>query len=159
MKKLNNKGFSLVELIIVIAIMAVLIGVLAPQFLRYVERSRRQTDETAIEELRKSVEIGLGTEAIATEISTALATASPYVITIDTAGATNPGTLTVPTTLMQGEVSSSVGLDLDFTSNAYTQAATGTVSVEIINNATGDGFEVQAWGLDQGNPPARTRLD
>lgn len=39
-KKLNNKGFSLVELIIVIAIMAVLIGVLAPQYLKYVERSR-----------------------------------------------------------------------------------------------------------------------
>ena len=43
-KKLNNKGFSLVELIIVIAIMAVLIGVLAPQYLRYVERSRNSTD-------------------------------------------------------------------------------------------------------------------
>lgn len=44
MKKMNNKGFSLVELIIVIAIMAVLIGVMAPQFLRYVEQSRRSTD-------------------------------------------------------------------------------------------------------------------
>ena len=29
-KKLGNKGFSLVELIVVIAIMAVLVGVLAP---------------------------------------------------------------------------------------------------------------------------------
>ncbi len=43
-KKLNNKGFSLVELIIVIAIMAVLVGVLAPQFIKYVEQSRRSTD-------------------------------------------------------------------------------------------------------------------
>ena len=39
-KKLNNKGFSLIELIIVVAIMAVLIGVLAPQYLKYVEKSR-----------------------------------------------------------------------------------------------------------------------
>lgn len=31
-KKMNNKGFSLVELIIVIAIMAVLMVVLAPSF-------------------------------------------------------------------------------------------------------------------------------
>ncbi len=43
-KKMNNKGFSLVELIIVIAIMAVLVGVLAPQFMKYVERSRKSTD-------------------------------------------------------------------------------------------------------------------
>ena len=43
-KSLTNKGFSLVELIIVIAIMAVLVGVLAPQFLKYVEQSRRSTD-------------------------------------------------------------------------------------------------------------------
>lgn len=42
--KLNNKGFSLVELIIVIAIMAVLIGVLAPQYIKYVERSRESAD-------------------------------------------------------------------------------------------------------------------
>lgn len=44
MKKTNNKGFSLVELIVVIAIMAVLVGVLAPTFLRYVEDSRRAKD-------------------------------------------------------------------------------------------------------------------
>lgn len=43
-KSLNNKGFSLVELIIVIAIMAVLIGVLAPQYIKYVEKSRESAD-------------------------------------------------------------------------------------------------------------------
>ena len=34
-KKMDNRGFSLVELIIVIAIMAVLIVALAPQYLKY----------------------------------------------------------------------------------------------------------------------------
>lgn len=43
-KQKNNKGFSLVELIIVIAIMAVLVGVLAPQLIKYVEKSREATD-------------------------------------------------------------------------------------------------------------------
>ena len=51
-KKLNNKGFSLVELIIVIAIMAVLVGVLAPQFTKYVGQAETSADESNIELLR-----------------------------------------------------------------------------------------------------------
>lgn len=43
-RHLANKGFSLVELIIVMAIMAVLIGVLVPTYLKYVERTKRTTD-------------------------------------------------------------------------------------------------------------------
>jgi len=56
MKKMNNKGFSLVELIIVIAIMAILVGVLAPQFIKYVEQSRESTDISSIDEVKKAAE-------------------------------------------------------------------------------------------------------
>ena len=47
----NNKGFSLVELIIVIAIMAVLVAVLAPQYTKYVEKSRVSTDISAADSI------------------------------------------------------------------------------------------------------------
>lgn len=57
MKKMNNKGFSLVELIIVIAIMAVLIVVLAPQYLKYVEKSRNSTDVTNATEIVSALQI------------------------------------------------------------------------------------------------------
>lgn len=46
----NKKGFSLVELIIVIAIMVALIAVMAPQFVRYVQQSREATLQQAAEE-------------------------------------------------------------------------------------------------------------
>lgn len=55
-KKMNNKGFSLVELIVVIAIMAVLVGVLAPQFIKYVEKSRESTDITNLDSIKTVVE-------------------------------------------------------------------------------------------------------
>lgn len=54
MKK-NNTGFSLVELIIVIAIMAVLVGVLAPQFIKYVEQARRGTDIQNAEQIKIAI--------------------------------------------------------------------------------------------------------
>lgn len=48
MMKKNNSGFSLVELIIVVAIMAVLVGVMAPQFVKYLERTKYTRDCSAI---------------------------------------------------------------------------------------------------------------
>ena len=45
MKK--NKGFSLVELIIVIAIMAILAAAIAPALIRYIDKSRKADDVTA----------------------------------------------------------------------------------------------------------------
>ncbi len=55
MKKTNNKGFSLVELIIVVAIMAVLVGVLAPQYIKYLDKSKKGVDEQMADNLRQAM--------------------------------------------------------------------------------------------------------
>jgi type IV pilus assembly protein PilA len=69
MKK-NNKGFSLVELIIVIAIMAVLVGVLAPQFIKYVEQSRRSRDIQTAAEIREACLADIADDKISAAVST-----------------------------------------------------------------------------------------
>ena len=61
-KRKNNKGFSLVELIVVVAIMAVLIGVLVPTLVRNVEKSKKQKDISTVEEVRNQLTIGLADE-------------------------------------------------------------------------------------------------
>lgn len=52
-----NKGFSLIELIIVVAIMAILVAVLAPQYIKYVEKSRQTRDQRMADEIRKACDV------------------------------------------------------------------------------------------------------
>ncbi len=63
MKK-NNKGFSLVELIIVIAIMAILAGAIAPALIRYIDKSRRSNDVKAAKTIDTTMSTALGNEKI-----------------------------------------------------------------------------------------------
>lgn len=57
----ENKGFSLVELIIVVAIMAVLVGVLAPNLIRYIESSREGADISTINQVHSSLAQSIAT--------------------------------------------------------------------------------------------------
>ena len=86
-KSLNNKGFSLVELIIVIAIMAVLIGVLAPQYLGYVKNSKIYTDLQNAESLATQIAV---VAADAEAGTTAVTLSSSYAAVTDVTGLVEP---------------------------------------------------------------------
>lgn len=56
-RKKDNKGFTLVELVIVVAILAILVGILAPQYTKYVEKSRKAADVSNMDEIVKAVQV------------------------------------------------------------------------------------------------------
>ena len=68
--KKNNKGFTLIELIVVIAIIAVLAAILAPQYLRYVEKSRVSADQSTANELVNVVKTACADEELYSKLST-----------------------------------------------------------------------------------------
>lgn len=59
MKKMNNKGFSLIELIIVIAIMAVLVAVIAPNLTQYIGSSKKKTDASNADTIKSVINTAL----------------------------------------------------------------------------------------------------
>ena len=63
MKKKDNSGFSLIELIIAVAILVVLSGLLAPQLIKYVERSREAKDVQMLDSVYVAVNTALTNEA------------------------------------------------------------------------------------------------
>ena len=67
-KRLGNKGFSLVELIVVIAIMAVLVGVLAPTLIGNVENSRKSKDEQNLDTIKEAIQVTLQDENAYSEV-------------------------------------------------------------------------------------------
>ncbi len=92
---MKNKGFSLVELIIVIAIMAILAAAIAPALIRYIDKSRRGDDVQAAATINTAVTAVLANEdaydAVAKSMdgSTVIASANAH-----SAGATFAGAAT-----------------------------------------------------------------
>lgn len=88
-KKKNNKGFSLVELIVVIAIMAVLVAVLAPQFTKYVDRSRQSNDASTVSSIVTARQVGIADTEYEIGPDTYTITVTKDETTVDEADATN----------------------------------------------------------------------
>lgn len=123
-KEMNNKGFSLVELIIVIAIMAVLMGVLAPQLLRKVEEAREQADLTTFSEVEEAVKIALAKESVATAVTT------------DTVSITNGSQVSAGVPALDTELKAIITDNIKVTSKKYSTGATIAISVDADNQYT-----------------------
>ncbi len=131
MKKTNNAGFSLVELIVVIAIMAVLVGVLAPQLLRYVERSRVSTDNQAVAEVANAIKIAMADETIYNSVKGS--TGSQVTLTLGTADASTAA-FSGGTTQLLEEVKASCGPGVYFKAACYSSAQP-SISVSVVNGS------------------------
>lgn len=59
LKSSNQKGFTMIELIVVLVIVAVFCAILAPALLSYTEESRVQKDESAMDEVVNSVNLAM----------------------------------------------------------------------------------------------------
>ena len=121
-KTLGNKGFSLVELIIVIAIMAVLVVVLAPQFIKFVEKGRESTDLQNVTEMKTAIETYAADHMLAggqeIEIEITAAAGAPATIAISGSGIT-AGELLEYGVADGGSTQSEAWASITFTYNAF----------------------------------------
>lgn len=140
-KKRNNKGFSLVELIVVIAVMAVLVVVLAPAYLRYVDKAKVQKDVSAVSEVVQAIKIAAAEEAVAEEIVTGTkVTISGGQFSVSGQAANTDGA-----DLLK-EIKATVGDSLTFSSKAFTAADAADVVITITMDAADYNVSVSVTG-------------
>ena len=84
--KKNNKGFSLVELIVVVMIMAIIAVALAPQVMKWVNNSRQATDVQTIDALVSACQLACTNKDYATTDKNFTFNSSTRKITLGTSG-------------------------------------------------------------------------
>lgn len=127
-KKKKNGGFTLVELIIVIAIMAVLVAILAPQYLQYVEKSKVASDNSTADQILSAAKVAASDENTSLTAGT---TTTPNVDTVAWQNVTTDGTTTSTITVggtdkANLETALASALGVTFSSDSAT-LANGTV--------------------------------
>ncbi len=149
MKK-NNKGFSLVELIIVIAIMAILAGALAPALIKYINKSRRSSDISNADTIASAIQTALSNEdaydsawAVAKNNSGIISDTIANLLTSSTYGsfATElSNTISDPGTTKYYLKGGSYAVQINMTdSNEVTVKASDTSGTQVIGDDDGDG--------------------
>lgn len=120
-KQKNNKGFSLVELIVVIAIMAVLVGVLAPQLIKYVEKSREATDIQNCDSIASTLKSYYSDKEVTGNIEVTLNGSG---ITASDTSALDDAGINTTNTKLKGKNWSSIKMTFDTSTGSVTYAIT-----------------------------------
>ena len=85
LRKSKNKGFSMVELIVVITVIAIVAMVLSPSLITYTERSRAQEDYSSMDEVVNAIEIAMADQNVHDE-AYRYSCANNYVTYTDSSG-------------------------------------------------------------------------
>jgi len=112
--------------------MAVLVGVLAPQFLKYVESSRVQKDESAAAEVLNATKIACSVEKVYNSISSGT-----------TVSATDGSTVTSTNSDLQNEILLTIPDTIEYTSKLH-DGKTYKVTITI-NSSNGTVDVTGAW--------------
>lgn len=155
-KGMGNKGFSLVELIIVIAIMAILVGILAPQMIRYVERTRVSADVQLADSVRTAIRTAMLDPVVLED-----ADSNTYIQTLIAATAdTDLAALATvsPTNEFIDAVAETLGVNqaglADIQDNLQSAPVTAGTDMTITFDITDNDVEVTITNSDDGNGAA-----
>lgn len=109
LKERKNKGFSLVELIIVIAIMAVLVAVMVPMLLHFIEKSKVSSDTQLADTVRGAFLCAVTDAKVLSDPDSA-----PFITQLETAAGMDADDSTFRTTpsVMRDSVEEIIGVPL-----------------------------------------------
>ena len=120
----NNKGFSLVELIIVIAIMAILVGVMAPQLIKYIEKTNVSSDTQLCDSVKTAITTAMMDPAVINASDNGIPTGGAWA-DVDAIDTTKPF----------GEaVAEILGITLSNINSEIKSAHTGEIQYNIVNS-------------------------
>ena len=138
----NNKGFSLVELIIVIAIMAILVGVMAPQLIKYIEKTNVSSDVQLCDSVRTAI-MTAALDPDCVKAGEVLNSGTGQTITGAVPGTSMQSciveTLGCPIASVDGKIKSKVG------------KAAGSVLVDVVNSNTITVYIDKSAGIQSGD--------
>lgn len=142
MKKMNNKGFSLVELIVVVLIMAIIAVALAPQVMKWVENSRKSNDIENYNALIEAANVAGTNETVLKNLSSAATvTFKSTGVTINNANLATEMKKTLPDLNASTSESDKIKVQGDWPAGGHYNSGVFSFTVEK-DSADGNGIKV-----------------